>query len=126
DGRRGGQGAGRGWGGSGAADRALRPADRRARRRPDRAAGGDEVGQEGDRPDAALGAARRRRPAGGAARRARRGRRDSVAKVGWLMADVNQLKTLSACRGLIDTLDMQILALLNERAKVVEQVGRLK
>jgi chorismate mutase-like protein len=36
------------------------------------------------------------------------------------------LQALTACRDQIDVLDRQILELLNERTRIVEQIGRLK
>lgn len=36
------------------------------------------------------------------------------------------LKALEDCRVLIDALDLRILALLNERAAIVEQIGHVK
>ena len=35
-------------------------------------------------------------------------------------------KALAKCRERIDTVDLQILALLNERTSIVEDVGRIK
>jgi chorismate mutase/prephenate dehydratase len=40
--------------------------------------------------------------------------------------DARQLATLEECRRRIDELDAELVALLNERARVSEQVGRLK
>ena len=37
-----------------------------------------------------------------------------------------KLEDLAECRKRIDVLDLQILALLNERTKVVEEIGRIK
>lgn len=37
-----------------------------------------------------------------------------------------KLDDLADCRGRIDDLDLRILALLNERTKVVEEIGRIK
>jgi chorismate mutase len=40
---------------------------------------------------------------------------------------LNEAKSaLSDCRGRIDTVDRRIVALLNERTRVVEQIGRIK
>ncbi len=36
------------------------------------------------------------------------------------------LKALAACRAQIDALDLRILELLNERTRIVEEIGRLK
>lgn len=36
------------------------------------------------------------------------------------------LKSIDACRHRIDELDLRILALLNERTRVVEEIGRAK
>ena len=36
------------------------------------------------------------------------------------------LKALADCRRRIDVLDVQILALLNERTKIVEEIGKIK
>jgi len=36
------------------------------------------------------------------------------------------LQALTACRDQIDVLDRQILELLNQRTRIVEQIGRLK
>ena len=36
------------------------------------------------------------------------------------------LKALAACRDQIDVLDRQILELLNQRTRIVEQIGRIK
>ncbi|MGE5644974.1 MAG: chorismate mutase [Acidobacteriota bacterium] len=36
------------------------------------------------------------------------------------------MKALAECRDLIDELDRRILALLNERTRVVERIGRVK
>lgn len=36
------------------------------------------------------------------------------------------LKALTACRDQIDVLDRQILELLNQRTRIVEQIGRIK
>ncbi|MFN3325981.1 MAG: chorismate mutase [Bryobacteraceae bacterium] len=38
----------------------------------------------------------------------------------------NVAEALADCRRRIDALDLQILALLNERTRVVEEIGRLK
>ncbi len=36
------------------------------------------------------------------------------------------LKALERCRDLIDDLDRRILALLNDRTRIVEEIGRIK
>jgi chorismate mutase len=36
------------------------------------------------------------------------------------------MERLSECRKAIDILDLKILALLNERTRIVEQIGRIK
>ena len=36
------------------------------------------------------------------------------------------LKALADCRDRIDVLDLRILALLNERTRIVEEIGRIK
>jgi chorismate mutase-like protein len=36
------------------------------------------------------------------------------------------LKALTECRDRIDVLDRQILALLNDRTRIVEEIGRIK
>jgi chorismate mutase-like protein len=36
------------------------------------------------------------------------------------------LAALAECRGRIDDVDLRILALLNERTKIVEEIGRIK
>ncbi len=42
------------------------------------------------------------------------------------MTDESALKALADCRAEIDALDLRILALLNERTRVVEKIGRIK
>jgi chorismate mutase/prephenate dehydratase len=42
------------------------------------------------------------------------------------MADEELLRALAACRDRIDELDLRILELLNERTRVVEEIGRVK
>jgi chorismate mutase len=36
------------------------------------------------------------------------------------------MQRLAECRTLIDAVDLKILALLNERTKIVEEIGRIK
>jgi len=36
------------------------------------------------------------------------------------------LKALAACRARVDALDLRILELINERTRIVEEIGRLK
>ncbi len=36
------------------------------------------------------------------------------------------LKALAGCRDRIDTLDREILALINQRTRIVEEIGRIK
>jgi chorismate mutase len=42
------------------------------------------------------------------------------------MTHEDGLKALAVCRDRIDDLDRRILALLNERTRVVEEIGRVK
>ncbi len=42
------------------------------------------------------------------------------------MIDDNFRKTLDACRERIDSVDLKILELLNERTRIVEDIGRIK
>ena len=42
------------------------------------------------------------------------------------MTNESALKILANCRQRIDTLDRRILALLNERTRIVEELGRIK
>ncbi len=42
------------------------------------------------------------------------------------MTHEDGLKALERCRDLIDELDRRILALLNERTTIVEEIGRIK
>lgn len=42
------------------------------------------------------------------------------------MTHEDGLKALAQCRDLIDDLDRRILDLLNERTRIVEQIGRVK
>lgn len=42
------------------------------------------------------------------------------------MSKETDLKHLESCRQRIDALDRRILALLNERTRVVEEIGRIK
>jgi chorismate mutase-like protein len=42
------------------------------------------------------------------------------------MTREDALKTLVHCRERIDSLDRRILALLNERTRIVEEIGRVK
>ena len=40
--------------------------------------------------------------------------------------DAAALRILADCRGRIDVLDLQILELVNQRAMIVEEIGRIK
>lgn len=42
------------------------------------------------------------------------------------MTDDQAKATLADCRNRIDTVDRRILALLNERTRIVEEIGRVK
>ena len=42
------------------------------------------------------------------------------------MTREDALKALEDCRVLIDAVDLRLLALLNERTRVVEEIGRVK
>jgi len=42
------------------------------------------------------------------------------------MTNESALKALAECRERIDVLDRRILALLNKRTRIVEEIGRLK
>jgi chorismate mutase-like protein len=42
------------------------------------------------------------------------------------MGDEELLQALAGCRDRIDELDLRILELLNERTRVVEEIGRIK
>ena len=36
------------------------------------------------------------------------------------------IQRLAECRALIDAVDLRLLALLNERTRIVEEIGRIK